>query len=131
MGAHGPIKNGADTTLDLMTAGSVPSTGEALTDWMQPMTFGLVTKTVVGFQAAEAVQTISFQGFTTPGVPRRLNLKPEGQRAWTWFVLYADPSLKLDVDDVVTWRGVPTRVMSRSDYSPNGYVMYDLVQDWQ
>jgi hypothetical protein len=34
------------------------------------------------------------------------------------------------VDEVVTYDGVQTRVMSRKNYGLYGYVEYHLVQDW-
>ena len=111
-------------------SGSVPDVSGAMTDWFQPMTFTRVVKTVVGFQAVETPTPTDFRGVIQPLGARQLLLKPEGQRAWTWQTLHADPSLKLDVDEVVTYLGVQTRVMARKDFSLYGYVEYEIVQDW-
>lgn len=111
-------------------AGTVPDVSGALTDWFQPMTFTTIVKTVVGFEVVETPTNVTFQGVVQPLSARQLMLKPEGQRAWTWLKLHADPVLKLQVDDVVSYLGVQTRVMARKDYALYGYVEYDLVQDW-
>jgi hypothetical protein len=99
-------------------------------DWFQPMTFVQVVKRVVGFQAFETATAILFRGVIQPLQARRLMLKPEGQRAWTWLWLHSDPSLRLEVDDVVIYNGVQTRVMALKDYTLYGYVEYELCQDW-
>lgn len=125
----GTIANGKDTLLNQKT-GTVPDVSGAMTDWFQPMVFMPVTKTVQGFQAVEEGTPINFRGVIQPLSGRRLELKPEGQRAWTWLLLHSDPSLTLEVDEVVTYLGVQTRVMSQKPYQIYGYVEYELVQDW-
>jgi hypothetical protein len=126
----GTIANGANTPLNVKT-GTVPDVSGAMTDWFQPMVFERVTKTTEAFQEVEDGDPVNFRGVIQPFTDRQLQLKPEGQRAWTWFTIHADPSLKLDVDEVVTYLGVQTRIMSRKDYSIYGYVEYTAVQDWQ
>jgi hypothetical protein len=110
--------------------GTVPDVSGALKDWFQPMVFTKVQKQIENFQVVETALPIVFQGTWQPFTERQLILKPEGQRAWSWFLLHADPVLTLQVDDVVTWHGKQTRVMSRKDYALYGYVEYSLVQDW-
>jgi len=125
----GVIKNAADQPL-FAVAGTVPDVSGALQDFYQPMTFEPLQKTAVGFQAVEVGQPINFRGVIQPLSERQLLLKPEGQRAWTWFTLHADTALVLGVDDVVLFKGKQTRVMARKDYVLYGYVEYSLVQDW-
>jgi hypothetical protein len=123
------IANAADKPL-FAKAGTVPDVSGALQDYMQPMVFEHLQKTVVGFQNVETPVPINFQGTSQPFTDRQLLLKPEGQRAWSWFLLHADPTLTLQVDDVVIWKGKQTRVMSRKDFDLYGFVEYHLVQDW-
>lgn len=111
-------------------AGSVPDVSGAMLDWFQPMTFGVVVKTVEGFQSYETMTNVNFQGVWQPLTERQLLLKPEGQRAWSWFWLHAEPSLVLDTDQVVTYLGKQYRVMSNKDYRLYGYIEYHLVEDW-
>lgn len=123
------IANAKDTPLFKRT-GTVPDVSGALQDYFQPMVFTMVTKSTVGFQVLEVGSSLNFQGILQPFTERQLFLKPEGQRAWTWFLLHADPTLTLQVDDVVNYLGTQTRIMARKDFALYGYVEYHLVQDW-
>lgn len=123
------IANGANVPL-FAKSGSVPDVSGAMQDYFQPMTFEPVAKSVSGFQAVEVGSPVTFRGCLQPFTDRQLLLKPEGQRAWTWFTLFADPVLTLEVDDVVIWNSKQTRVMSRKDFGLYGYVEYTACQDW-
>lgn len=124
------IFNASNRPLNEM-AGTVPDVSGAMTDWFQPMVFTQIVKTTSGFQVVETPTVTNFRGVIQPLRDRELQLKPEGQRSWTWLLLHAEPTLKLDTDEVVTYLGVQTRVMARKDYSLYGYVEYHLVQDWE
>lgn len=132
--SNNTIANAKNVPLNVQ-AGTVPNMGGALLDWLQPMTFTRVVKTTVGFQLLETAEDINFWGVIHPLDERSLAIKPEGQRAWTWFKLYAqaqpnDALLTLNVDEVVIYLGRQTRVMGRKYYGIYSYVEYSLVQDW-
>lgn len=110
--------------------GTVPDVSGTLQDYYQPMTFTQVLKTNVGGEVVEQPNPIHFRGVVQPLSNRQLQLKPEGERAWTYFMLHAEPVLTLQVDDVVIWNNKPTRVSARKDFAMYGYVYYELVQDW-
>lgn len=124
------IKNAADTPLNEQGQGTIPNVNSAMANWQQPITLGVVTKVTEGFEVIETMSEITFQGVIQPLTGRRLMLKPEGERAWSWFWLHTDPSVKLEVDSVVIYLGKQTRVMSQKNYTAYGYVEYELVQDW-
>ena len=123
------INNAANYPL-FAKGGTVPDVSGALQDYFQAMTFTFVKKQSVGFQGLETPLPVNFQGVVQPFSERQLLLKPEGERAWTWLTLHAEPSLILQVDDVVEYYGKQTRIMSRKDFSLYGYVEYTMVQDW-
>lgn len=125
----GTIANGKDRPL-FEKAGTVPDVSGAMQDYFQNMQFDKVIKSASAFQAEETLVPINFRGTEQPFTDRQLLLKPEGQRAWSWFLIHSDPTLTLDVDDVVMWRGKQTRVMSRKSYDLYGFIEYHLVQDW-
>lgn len=126
---RGTIFNASNVALNVRQ-GTVPDVSGALKDWFQLMTFIKVEKSTVAFQDVETATPINFWGVIQPLNTRQLMLKPEGQRAWTWLTLHAEPSLKLQVDDVVVYLGKQTRVMSNANYGLYGFLVYELVQDF-
>lgn len=124
------IRNAGSIPLDQQSIAPTPNMASSLMGYFQPMVFNSVAKSVEGFQLEEVGNPIYFRGTWQPLTERQLMLKPEGQRAWTWFLLHSDTALVLNVDDVVIWNGKQTRVMGRKDFSLYGYVEYSLVQDW-
>ena len=125
----GIIKNAKDTPLNVQT-GTIPNVGGALLNWLQPMTFGIVTKQTINFEVVETEVDVNFLGVMQPFTERQLFLKPEGQRAWSWFWLHAEPQLDLKVDQIIKYLGIQTRVMAKKNYTIYGYIEYHLVQDW-
>lgn len=123
------IANGASRPL-FARSGTVPDVSGALQDYYQQLIFEPLEKTVSGFQVVENADPINFWGVIQPFNQRQLLLKPEGQRAWSWFMMHADPVLTLQVDDVVLWNCKQTRIMARQDNTLYGFVVYQLVQDW-
>ena len=111
-------------------SGDVPDVSGALQQYYQAMVFTPVAKIVEGFQVEEIGNPINFRGVMQPFTGRQLLLRPEGERAWTWFTLNSDIALSLNVDDVVIWKGKQTRVMGRKDYALYGFLEYQLCQDW-
>lgn len=128
------IPNACNVPLNLRQ-GTIPDLGEALRDWMQLMTFTKVTKETVGFQVMETATNVSFWGVIMPFTSRQLAMKPEGQRSWSWFKVYAQAApagsvIALNTDDVGTWNGIQTRVMARTHFVLHGFTEMEWLQDW-
>lgn len=123
------INNAADRLLNV-SAGAIPNVIGALYSYFQPMTFVPIQKTVSGFQLVESARPIELMGVIQPFTPRQLALKPEGERAWTWWKLNCEPSVILQVDSCIQYLGQQYRVASRKDFRIYGYIEFDLVQDW-
>lgn len=123
------FSNGKNTKLN-QNSGTLPDVSAALLNWFQPMVFIRVLKEVINGQVSETPTPASFQGVIQPFNARQLMLKPEGQRAWSWWKLHCQPSFIVDVDEVVTYLGKQYRVMARNDYAIYGYIEYDLIEDY-
>lgn len=123
------IKNGNTTPLNA-NSGTLPNMTDALIDWFQPMEFGLVVKTVSGFEVVETVTPILSLGVWQPLTKRQLMMKPEGQRSWPWYWIHAAPGLDLPPDSIFIYLGVQYRVMARKDYKLYGYLEYEVVRDY-
>lgn len=123
------IQNGRDVALNVQT-GTIPNMSGAMLDWFQPMIFELVTKSVTAFQALEVGEEISFMGVWQPLSGRRLEIKPEGERKWSWYLVHSQICLPLNVDEVIKYRGTQYRIMSQKNYDIYGYYEYELVEDY-
>ena len=116
--------------LQLLIGVSLPNVNDALNGYFQPMIFTKVLKKVSQFQITEKAKNIRFRGVWQPYTAQQLVMKPEGQRAWKWFMLHSDPSLALIPDEVVKYGNTQYRVMEKYDYSKYGYIDYRLVEDY-
>lgn len=126
------LQNGSNVPLNFQQ-GTVPNMMEALTDYMQVLSFEQVTKTPTAFELVETIVTTTFSGLFMPYSPRELALIPAGQRAWSWYHLFTLLPLTLQVDDVVVFpqlNNKQTRVIYRNDFALYSYLEYKLVQDW-
>lgn len=124
-----PISN-ASSRLLTETSGTLPDVSGALLDYFQAMTFVRVGKVVDEFIVTETPTDIDFQGVIQPFGARQLAMKPEGQRAWKWWMLHAQPGITLEPDEVVSYQGTQYRVRSQNDYGLYGYVSYELTEDY-
>lgn len=109
---------------------ALPDVSGALMDWLQPMIFTLISKAIKGFQVKETPTIYSFMGVWQPFSVRQLEMKPRGQRAWSWYMLHALPGLLLKADDVVAYDGVQYRVMQVNEYPLYGFNEFHLVEDY-
>lgn len=123
------INNAKDVPLNANT-GTLPDMADTLMDWFQPLTFGLITKTVVDFQLVETVVDINFHGIIQPLSGKQIAMKPEGQRQWNWIMVHSDLKLSLQIDDVVIFLGEQYRVQNKKNYSLYKYQYYELVEDF-
>lgn len=133
MSAAATIANGSNVPIDERT-GTIPDVSGALRDWFQPMTFIRVTKSTVGFQLIESESATAFRGLFEPYSGRPLEIRSEGERAWTSTLLHSDPVLPLQVDDRVTIGTIDGpkmyRVMALWDYTNYGFMSYHLLEDY-
>lgn len=123
------INNAANIPLN-QNSGTVPDLSTALDNWYQPMTFGIITKVVSDFQVIESVVDTQFMGVWQPLTGRELMMKPEGQRAWSWWLLHSELALDLKVDDIVIYLTKQYRVMAKKNYSLEKFQEYHLVEDY-
>jgi hypothetical protein len=123
------INNAANVPLNA-NSGTMPDASTALDDWMQIMTFGIITKVVSDFQVIETVVSTTFMGVWQPLTGRQLMMKPEGQRQWNYFSLHVYRGLNLKIDDVIIYLTKQYRVIAKKYYVLEQFQYYELVEDW-
>lgn len=110
---------------------SFPNMAGAIKAWMQPLVFVEVCKSQdEQFLTVESYVPRKAFGIRVPLKPQELMFKPEGQRAWKWEQIFSTPSLVLGIDAIIEFEKRRYRVMSKTDYSQYGYVIYDICQDF-
>lgn len=123
------FKNAKNIPLNQST-GTLPDVSGAMLNWFQPTTFGVVTKSVVNYQDVEEMVEFTYQAVVQPLSKRRLMMKPEGQQAWNWLWIHAEPALILAPDQIIVYQGTQYRVMNLAEYDKYGYREYEIVEDY-
>lgn len=134
----GPIACAGDVPLSDSSSGQ-PVMAEAILDYFRPITIGVVTTVVQNGDedptqdgvVKEITRTVRTAGVVRPGGPEKLEVLSGGERSWQSSVLYTTPDFNVDTDTKIVIEGTNYRVMSSTDYSVNGYVRYDLEEDYE
>ena len=126
----GPII-GAGTRDIAESALTMPNMRGAVINWFRPFRGILVTTTIVDGLSKEVRREFDTAGFFKPMRPREVLIKPEGDRAFRWFVLYTGREIDFKPNDVVIRKGVPYRVMGPWQLEDYGVKRYELVEDYR
>ena len=105
--------------------GNFPNMIDAMSEWMELLTFKLSTKVVSNFQSTETLTTLKFRGVFYPSAPQQIMMKPEGERKWRWWTLLTAYNLSIS-DIMIDNNNVKFRVQTKVDYSKAGYYQYEL-----
>jgi hypothetical protein len=111
-------------------SGSLPNMMGTLGDWSRPIAMSIITKLTSNFQTVEEKRTIEFNGNILPMPAEQLRMKPEGERSWSWALLFAPSGVVLNTDDIVSIDGIPYRVMKRKNWSYYGFLCYEMIEDY-
>jgi hypothetical protein len=112
-------------------SGPFPDMKGVMAGWTRAMTFRKITDEMQDGEISKTATDYPFEGVFEPMTPQRIFFKPEGQRAWRWWMLWTRTDYSITVgDNIVDYNGLKFRVMAKSDWSQGGYVQYDLVQDY-
>lgn len=117
---------------NLNSFSGMPNMANTLTGWEVPLSLVRVTQDIQEGYLTTVETTIDFQGVWQPLKDERLELKPEGQRSWEWIWIHAKSgTLNLNTADKVKFNNKKYKVKNKKDYSLNGYVEYELVEDYE
>lgn len=109
----------------------MPQMGAAFLGWQNSITLQKVTQNVVDGLTVDTLTSHKFQGVIQPLSAKQIALKPEGERAWSWFMIHVFAgTLDLTTSDKILIKGVAYKVMGVWDYSLNNYVEYHVIKDF-
>lgn len=113
-------------------ASGMPNMADTLTGWEVPLTLIKITQSIVDGDRVENKQTINFLGVWQPLRDEQLQFKPENIRSWAWYWIHAKSgTLDLKTGDKIEFNNIRYKVMARKDYKLNGYIEYEVIEDYQ
>ena len=117
---------------NLQNYNKMPQVEIAFNGWEVSLTLIKVIQNVIEGDLSYEEQKIDFKGVWQPLSNEQLELKPEGQRSWQWIWIHArSGTLNLETADKVIFNNKKYKVMQLKDYSLNGYIEYQLVEDYE
>lgn len=133
----GPVASAGAVPLSRSSSGQ-PVMAEAILDWFRPMTIGVVTSQIQDgtdpSMDGVAKQVVRYQitnGCVQPGKATKMDIQAGGQRSWQSCVMHTTPDFNLDTDSVILIEDTRYRVMEVRDFSVNGYLRYELLEDYE
>lgn len=110
----------------------MPNVGGALSGWTMNLMLVVIRQEIIDGFVKSIEKPIKFSGTIQPLSPRKIEMKPEGQRAWKWLQIHCrEGSLKLKPGDKIEWMSEKFKLMADNDFSLNGFVEYHVVKDYQ
>lgn len=109
-----------------------PQLSGAFAGWTSRITLNARIQRVRDGLVCHIDNKVSFNGMIQPLSEKKIQLKPEGQRAWKWLQIHClSTSLDLDVNDIIEYNGRKFKIMADNDYSLNGFIEYHAAEDYQ
>lgn len=113
-------------------ANSMPTMGAAFSGWTVPVALVRLSQQIIDGIVTNTREYIRMIGVVQPLEARRLALKPEGQRSFTWLQMHIVGGYSpLKPNDRVEYKGKEYKVIALYDYSQSNYTEYELVQDFK
>lgn len=110
----------------------MPNMANTLNGWEVPLSLIKVIQSESEGDLVTTEKQINFMGVWQPLRNEQLELKPEGQRSWEWCWIHAKAGeLNLETADKVIFNGKRFKVVTKKDYSLNGFVEYEICRDYE
>ena len=109
-----------------------PQMANTLTGWEIPLTFIKIVQGTNDGDLTITEKPIKFMGVWQPLRMENLLSKPEGQRSWSWYWVHAKSgTIDLQTADKFLYANKRYKVMSVKDYSLNGFIEYEVIEDFE
>lgn len=119
-------------TISSCLRSGMPNMANTLNGWEVPLSLVKVIQNISEGDLVTTEKQINFKGVWQPLRNEQLELKPEGQRSWEWVWIHAKASeLNLETADKVIFNNKRFKVVTKKDYSLNGFVEYELCRDYE
>ena len=111
------------------TTSQVPDVSGAIQRNLQPLTFVRMQKRIIDGFVKSIPVTEKYLASIQPLKPKDLVIKPQGERAWSWYMIHSLVNLELKLGDQFESGGAKYKIMGRSNYSQFGYFYQECIED--
>ena len=112
---------------------NMPQMQSAFYSWESMITLIKTSTTTDAYGNVTQNQTpISFIGVIQPD-QKSLRVDSSGLRRWSTYMIHVRYEVfnSLDLGDLIQYNGINYKVMLDNDYALNGYIQYNLIEDYQ
>lgn len=114
-----------------MLSGGLPKIQVAMNGWEVPIKADYIKQQVVDGEIVNISNKKTIYGVMQPLKTEEVNLKPEGQRSWSWYQLHVKEIYKpLQVEQMVNIGGNDYKIMAVKNYEMYGYIEYHIVRGY-
>lgn len=118
------------SSIKLNTGSGLPNMSQTIIGWFQPITFGVVTRSVADYETTETVQQIQTRGVVQPYRPEPLEIELAGTRSWNWRMVHCLPELVLETNQYIWYEGTKYKVIQVLKYDEYGYRQYNICETY-
>ncbi len=122
--------NAKDQPLSQVTTG-LPDVSRAVARLLQPVTFEYMQRTLVEGRMQAIPIKVQTQASKQPFTAQMLKVKPEGDRAWSWYWIHSLINLEVQINDRIRFNGMAFKIMEKLNYREYGYFEYHAILDVQ
>ena len=125
----GPITCAKDRPL--FPAEVQPNMTSAFQGWTETGLVQIVFTVLIEGEAKKKLRTVTASTCIQPLSAQKIAMKPEGERAWKWWDIFASLELNAEVGDVIEVNRVGYRILGRWDFARNGYRRFEATENYR
>ena len=113
----------------LNDSSGMPQMSAAFAGWKGKLEIISVKESYVDGDPVESTLKETYNGVIQPLSPRKIDLKPEGQRAWTWYQVHIETKdFIAGTNDKIKINGTEYKIMAKWNYKRNNFVELHVIE---
>ena len=112
--------------------GGLPNLSIALNGWEIPIEADFITQENIDGKITDVSNKKKIKGVIQPMSPEAVQIKPEGQRAWAWFIIHVNHKyMRLRVEQKLIIKNENYKIMEVKNFIPYGFMEYHVIKDYE